>query len=263
MSEFGFQRPTWDDTFGHYNNEWNDPARGPMVGRVVAGSQNIDTHRVDVYIPHFNLNLYQVRVSTPWSAGEGTGIHALPHDLAEVHVQMKHGKHAGTGHAEITGTAFSEGDYPAPSHPSLKDQKNFFAIQGRVGQGDDFSPGTLQMFDDAGGHHELVMGKKVHHSQGQTDSRHKGVSMTETEQHGLFASNSLAQASDMAAKLDPSNMGGLANGFAALSQQVGQAENATTSAALTHARSVANQADTVAIGNGAASIAAGGLPDGM
>lgn len=258
-----FSRPTWDDTFGHHNDRWASAAKGPMVGRVVAGSQDVDGHRVDVYVPHFGITMRRVRVATNWSAGEGTGIHALPHDGAEVKVEMKHGKSAGYGQAEVTGVLYSEGDYPAPSHPSLKDQKNFFAIQGRLGQDDDFAPGSLQLWDEQGGRHDLLMGKETHHGQGATDSRHKGISMTEPEQHGLFSANNLARAGNMAAKLDPSDMAGLSKGFAAVGKQVRQAEAATTSTALTHARQVMGQADTVAIGNGAGTLAAGGTPEGL
>jgi uncharacterized protein involved in type VI secretion and phage assembly len=261
--DFGFNRPTWDDTFGHYNDQWADPAKGPMTGRVVEGSQKSDPHRVDVYLPLMNITLHNVRVSVPWSAGAGTGIHALPHDGAEVKVEMKHGKHGGVGQAEVTGVMYSEGDYPAPSHPSLKDQKNFYAVQGRLGSGYDYTPGSIQMLDDQGGHSQLIVGKETHHAQGATDTRHKGLSQTEPEMHGMFAANSLAQAADMAAKLDPTNMGGLAQGFAAISKQIGQAEKATTSTALTHARQVMAQADTVAIGQGAGALAAGSLPEGM
>jgi hypothetical protein len=176
---------------------------------------------------------------------------------------MKHGKSSGFGQAEVTGVLNSEGDFPTLSHPALANQKNFYAIQGRVGQGDDFSPGTIQMWDEQGGHHNLVMGKEVHHAQGATDSRHKGISMTEPEQHGLFSANSLARAANMVDKLDPSDMNNLSKGFAAVSKQVRQAEAATTSTALTHARQTMGQADTVAIGGGAAGLAAGNLPEGM
>lgn len=256
-------RGSFDDSFGHYNDQHSHAAKGPMTGHVIPGSQDIKTHRVDVSIPHFGVVMRRIRVSTPWSAGAGTGIHALPHDNAEVKVEMKHGKSSGFGQAEVTGVMNSEGDFPTLSHPALANQRNFFAIQGRSGQGDSFTPGSIQFWDEQGGKHNLIVGKETHHAQGATDSRHKGMSMTEPEQHGLFSSNSLARAANMAAKLDVSNMNSLANGFAAVGKQVRQAEAATTSTALTHARQTMGQADTVAIGGGAAGLAAGTLPEGM
>lgn len=254
MSEY---RATFDDTFGNYNEKWSDPTKGPMVGRVIPGSQNLEKHRVDVFVPHFNLIHHDVRVAIPWSAGSGTGIHALPHDLAEVHVQMKHGKSAGVGHAEVTGVVHSEGEFKAPHHPSLEGQKNFFAIQGRLDAGDSFNAGTLSLLDEKGGQHNLVMGKETHHSQGATDSRHKGISMTEAEHHGMFSSNVLAQGAKVAGTLKGKDMKGLAQGFSKLSNSIEQAKVATTSAALAHVQETLKQAETVHIGLSADAIAQG------
>lgn len=257
-----FSRPTWDDTFGYYNDKWADPTKGPMLGRVIPGSQNHKKHRVDVYVPHFNVVLHDVRVTVPWSAGAGTGIHALPHDGAEVHVQMK-GKSGGVGQAEVTAVVYSEGQYQAPSHPSLENQRNYFATQGRLNTGNTFIPGTINVLDEKGGQHNLVMGKETYHSQGATDTRHKGVSMTEAEHHNMFSSNILSQASGTAAKLQTTDMKALAQDFSKLSSSMTQARVATTSAALTHTQELLKQAEAVRIAEAAQSIVDGDEPTDM
>lgn len=255
-----FSRPTFDDTFGYYNDRWAEPTKGPMLGRVVPGSQNHKKHRVDVYIPHFNVVLHDVRVTVPWSAGEGTGIHALPHDSAEVHVQLK-GKSAGIGQAEVTGVVYSEGQYPAPAHPSLENLKNYYAVQGRLNTGNSFIPGTINILDEQGGQHNLVMGKETYHSQGMTDMRYKGLSMTEAEHHSMFSSNILSQASAAAAKLDTSDLKALGQDLSKLSNALGQSRVATSSAALAHAQEVISQAEAVYIAKFANRIAEGQQPE--
>lgn len=250
----------YGNTFDWYNNQHTQPGT-QMAGRVVGYG---DGHRLDVYLPLFNQIIHNVRMGTRWHAGPKTGEFALPPIGAEVQIAPKLGKSAGLGQMEVISVNFS-GDWPEPDHPSMKDLKNFYFKQGAVVVGDNVTPGTVELLDDQGGKHELVMGKRVRRGRGLSDERDDGLSITHAENEMMDASNTTALAQMKASMLDPSSdMTMLAKGLQDVSTTMQEANRATSSAAMAFGGQITAQAKAVAVGNNAEALSLGqALPDGF
>lgn len=253
---------TWGENFDHYNEQHTSkgaPKKGYIVG------VNYKTHRVDVQLPlHGNIIIPDVRMGVDWHNGSGTGPVNLPPLNAEVEISVQEGKSAGFTSGVVTKVLYS-GDWKPPSHPSMAGQKGFYARQAAVADGDHVTPGTLEMLDEHGGKHDLVMGKRVQRSRGQTDSRDDGLSITHAETQMMEGTNLAALADLKASTLDPAgDLNQLSRALGSVSETLGKANRATSAAAESFGDQVVTHAESLAIGNNAAALAAGGaLPDSL
>lgn len=259
-------RPNFDMVFGQMlNDPHTQKGGGPWTGRIRA--RNPITHRVSVYLPEFDQTLNNVRVRTTWHGGSGSGFHMLPLVGAEVKVQANFNKGSGFTNAEVVGTVFSD-DFKPPQHPAMQGEENYYAFQGRVGSGTAGVPGNVLLELEDGSTHRLQMGKVTQQGQGAADSRDKGLNITQPENHALRASNGLAMASQMAARLPttvtgPQDLAQIAAGMDMTNRMLTNSIRASGNAAMSMGQSVATQVDARAISNGAENIAQGLAPTGV
>lgn len=258
------EKSTFDDYFQNDKHGGN-AGSGVMRGTVSRIYHN--EHRVDVDLGPYDQPLIYIQYdSGEPSVGPNVGPHKLPRVGSPVKVSMDQGKSYGLSNGIAFGGGYTKGDFPAPSHPGIKDNPGVQAMQYPIAERDEISPGSIEYYDEKGARHTLLMAKGSYQSMGSNDQRDKGISLTDAEKKGLDAMNALAAVSNNAGKLaaGASALTNSAEGLQDMSQQFTQigagmdgGHRAMSSAGGAFGEQIKAQTDSMAMSANAGGLASG------
>lgn len=260
------------DTNFHSDNWGQENSYGDVPGILQGYIFQVypESHRADIMVyEHGGEHLLpNVRVGSGWTGGPNTGIHALPRVGTPVQVLLKRPNQRywsqGSGRAEVIGVNFGSENEP-PKHISQKGEKNYYVFQSHISDGEDVSPGSIDLWDDKGGKHSLMTSKGTNMSMGVDDARAKGISLTSSEKKCMDAANTLAVAAQKADAINnlasttagAQDLQTMGQGFASMAQDLEAGHRAMSESGDLFGTQIQDQTSAFGVANNATGLAMG------